>query len=312
MGRSRVLAAVPHLPAQLPACALLILAADRLSDPLASHFTAGGAPDGFTGRGTLLAVLLGLALSCAVLFGALAGSASGSSLTGHDGRRTAVGVSWGVAVLLGVLSWGVAAANLDLSDAADATLPLWWVAVGLGGGAVTGVVAHHLTRPGPTAAAPGPVPAMELGDTERVSWTRVVVSRPLAALGAVLTVVGAALALAGASPVAPIALVGASVLVAAASTARVTVDRRGLRVGLGPFGWPRIVVPSAEIVSATAADVSPAEFGGWGYRIAPGASAVILRSGPALVVTRRSGRRLAVTVDDPVTAAGLLNGISAC
>jgi hypothetical protein len=42
----------------------------------------------------------------------------------------------------------------------------------------------------------------------------------------------------------------------------------------------------------------------------PGGSGVILRAGSALIVTRRSGRRFTVTVDDAETAAGLLDGLA--
>ena len=37
---------------------------------------------------------------------------------------------------------------------------------------------------------------------------------------------------------------------------------------------------------------------------------MIIRSGPALVVTRRSGQQLTVTVDDARTAAGVLAGVA--
>ncbi|QJY45362.1 DUF1648 domain-containing protein [Pseudonocardia broussonetiae] len=315
MPRTRLLAAVPHLPAQLPACALLVLAADRLPDPVASHFALDGTADGYTGRVALLAVQIGLALFLTVLFGLLAGSARGArSATGPDGGRLTVGLSWAVAALVGVITCAAAAANLDLADAADAVLEPWWLAAGLVAGAAVGWVVHRLTPASPTAApaAPAAVPAVELGDTERASWSRTVVSRPLAGLGAALLLGAAALGPVGAPLVAVVALAAAGLLVAATSAVRVTVDRRGLRVGLGPVGWPRIVVPLSDVASAMVDDVSAAEFGGWGYRVVPGGSGVVLRSGPALVVVRRSGRRFAVTVDDPQTAAGLLNGILAC
>jgi hypothetical protein len=316
VSRSRVLAAVPHLPAQLPACALLVLAADRLPDPVASHFALGGTADGFTGRVALLGVQIGLALFLTVLFGVLAGSARGGrSATGrYDGGRLTAGVSWGVAVLVGVITYGAASANLDLADAADAVLSPGWLAAGLGAGAAVGWLVHRLTPASPTTAAPAPTaaPAVEVGETERVSWSRTVVSPPLLVLGGVLLLAAAVLGSAGAPLVAVVALGIGGVLVAATSAVRVTVDRRGLRVGLGPLGWPRIVVPLSDVRSAMTDDVSAAEFGGWGYRVVPGGSGVILRSGPALVVVRRSGRRFAVTVDDPETAAGLLNGIAAC
>jgi hypothetical protein len=71
-------------------------------------------------------------------------------------------------------------------------------------------------------------------------------------------------------------------------------------------------VPAADVASASTADVAPVQFGGWGYRVVPGGRGIILRGGPALVVTQHSGRRLTVTVDDPGIAAGLLAGLARC
>jgi hypothetical protein len=79
-------------------------------------------------------------------------------------------------------------------------------------------------------------------------------------------------------------------------------------VAVGPLGWPRYRIPADDVAEATAADVGALQFGGWGYRVLPGAHGLILRSGEALLVRRRSnGRLFAVTVDDAATAAGLLS-----
>jgi len=45
----------------------------------------------------------------------------------------------------------------------------------------------------------------------------------------------------------------------------------------------------------------PSEWGGWGYRIMPGRSAIVLRSGPGLVVTTTSGTQFAISLADPQT-----------
>ncbi|MBW0118008.1 hypothetical protein [Pseudonocardia abyssalis] len=297
-------AVLAQLVAQLPACLVLVTAADRLPDPLASHFALDGTADGFTGHGWLLVVLLGLAGSLAVVSWATLNSPH------VPGRRVVVGASWATATLLGVVTWSATAANLDLADAADAVLPPWWFAVGLGAGAVVGAVAYRFAPPSPPAGRTDVMtPAVRLGATEQVSWSRTATSRVGVAAAVVLTVAGIGTAVAGLPLVAPVALLVAAAALAVATTARVTVDRRGLRVGLGPLGWPRLVVPVEDIRSAAVGEVSPAEFGGWGYRIVPGARGVILRGGPALLVTRRSGARLVVTVDDPGTAAGLLAGM---
>ncbi|MEK8144810.1 hypothetical protein NKH18_34340 [Streptomyces sp. M10(2022)] len=59
---------------------------------------------------------------------------------------------------------------------------------------------------------------------------------------------------------------------------------------------------------ATSRDVQAfAEYGGWGYRVRPERSGVIVRSGEAIVARLSNGRDFAVTVDDSATGAALLN-----
>lgn len=100
-------------------------------------------------------------------------------------------------------------------------------------------------------------------------------------------------------------------LMVATFAVRVVVDPTGLRVA-GPLGWPRVRVPIEEVEAVATAEVSALrEFGGWGYRVAfsgplVGAKGFVLRSGPAIVVTRRSGRVELVVVDDAATGAALL------
>ena len=53
------------------------------------------------------------------------------------------------------------------------------------------------------------------------------------------------------------------------------------------------------------------DWGGWGYRIMPDRSAVVLRSGPGLVVTSTSGKQFAITIDDPEEPAALLQALAA-
>ncbi len=158
-------------------------------------------------------------------------------------------------------------------------------------------------------AAPPPVPAASIGATEQISWSRAVGAPWLPIAGAVL--IGAGLVLAAAVHLrpAPRWQWRGSPRCCSAS-ARVVVDRRGLTVALGLLGRPRVHVPAEDVEAVTVADVSPAQFGGWGYRVVPGGRGVIIRSGQALVVTRRSGQRFTVTVDDAETAAGLLSAVA--
>ena len=71
------------------------------------------------------------------------------------------------------------------------------------------------------------------------------------------------------------------------------------------FGEPRLV----RIAGVEVAEIDPLEWGGWGYRVTPGRSALVLRRGPGLVIHQSDGRRFAVTLDDPRTPAALLTAL---
>lgn len=91
----------------------------------------------------------------------------------------------------------------------------------------------------------------------------------------------------------------------------VTAGPRGFMVR-SAIGWPRLAIPAANLEKAGVLTVDPmADFGGWGVRwvIGPGRKGrwgVITRRGPGLEVFRRDGRSIVVTVDDPGTAAAVL------
>ena len=52
-------------------------------------------------------------------------------------------------------------------------------------------------------------------------------------------------------------------------------------------GYVRVMdVPAAAISAASAADVRAADYGGWGYRHHGGTAAMLVSSGPAVVVTQ--------------------------
>jgi hypothetical protein len=97
--------------------------------------------------------------------------------------------------------------------------------------------------------------------------------------------------------------------VGALSWVQVTVDERGLRIGIGPWGWTVKKVPLVAIAEAAAESIAAVDWGGWGYRILPGRSALVLRSGPAIVLQLADGRRFAVTVDGPQVAVALLQAV---
>jgi hypothetical protein len=310
--RRALLAGIPHLIAFAPVIVVLATASERLPDPIASHFDLSGSADRYVSRGAMLVLAIALAVGLALLFGLLArlGGARSAPVSRWDTLRMMVGISWASACLLGVVLLGSVVANLGLTDPATAVLPWWTFPLGLLAAAVAGVVGGLVAPSTPTAGEePEAVSAVPLGPTEQISWSRSVGSPWFPVVGAVLVIVGCALGVA-VDPVAGIVAGVAGAAVTLFSQARVTVDRRGLTVALGLLGWPHLRVPAHDVASVTVSDISPAQFGGWGYRVVPGGRGVIIRSGPALVVTRRSGQRITVTVDDPHTAAGVLAGVA--
>ncbi|GAA1235058.1 DUF1648 domain-containing protein [Pseudonocardia alaniniphila] len=310
--RRALLAGIPPLIALAPVITLLATAVGGLPDPMASHFGWSGSADGYAGRSAIIVMAAVLAVGLALLFGLVAHQGGTRNVPGSrwDTARWLVGVSWATAGLVGVVLFGSVVANLGLTDPAEAVLPWWTFPLGLltavVAGAVGGLVAPRTPGSGEEAQAVTP---MTIGPTEQISWSRTVGSPWFPLVGAALVVAGGALGIA-VNPVAGIGALVAGVAVTLLARARVTVDRRGLTVALGLIGWPRLRVPADDVASVTVADISPAQFGGWGYRVVPGGRGVIIRSGPALVVTRRSGRQVTVTVDDPETAAGVLAGVA--
>lgn len=93
----------------------------------------------------------------------------------------------------------------------------------------------------------------------------------------------------------------------ALSTVRLVAVPTGLTVGVGPWGWPTWTIPTSRIAEARAEDRAPAGVGGWGLRWTPGRLALMLRSGPALVLTDHDGRELVISTDDADGAADILN-----
>jgi MFS family permease len=104
-------------------------------------------------------------------------------------------------------------------------------------------------------------------------------------------------------------LVAVAAVGAAFLFARVKADRSGLRVFLA--GFVRVMdVPAAAISSAAAADVRAADYGGWGYRSHGDTKAVLVSSGPAVVVSRTDGHRVAVSGGDAASAERLADVLS--
>ncbi|MEV0488605.1 DUF1648 domain-containing protein [Streptomyces atratus] len=303
------LVALPFLLALVVDLVLLAAFRDRLPGQLASHFEAGGQANGHAGRTSyalvdvVLLVVTGAVWAAMVVKGNFSGRA----------YRLLVAGGYAFAGFFGYLMTAVLVVNLDAGEGApDVSFPMWQPAAALGVAALAGGLGFVLAALGPVPQQPGrSAEAVDgerivLADGEVAAWAHSADSwwLPLVALG--LLVLGVVLFFVGSwSAAVPLLIVG--VLPASFARPYVSVDRRGITVS-GMLPWPRIRVPLDRIESATSRDINAlAEYGGWGYRIRPGRTGVVIRSGEGIVARLADGRDFAVTVDDSATGAALLN-----
>ncbi|WP_304324087.1 DUF1648 domain-containing protein [Corynebacterium frankenforstense] len=270
----------------------------RSPDPAAVHFGPDGVADGFATPWVAWAGMLALNVLLLVAFVATARVAGSRWIT----------ATW--AFSLGVTSAvqvSIATANAGLADAAAARLGFTDVAAtllfGMGVAVFIGLVPP---RPTIDDAARTPAPA-EVPAGGAVAWAGAAVYPAgmraflvvLVLAMVALTIVTASLFALGAT-----ALTVAAVLFAGGW--RLRADSEGLHY-TGVFGWPDSLVPAAEIESAEVFELRPGQWGGWGYRTQPGATALVTRGGTALRLKLTGGRTFAATCSDPEGAAAVLN-----
>lgn len=284
----------------------------RLPERMPTHWSGVTEPDGFSSRSGTVALTLAFAVVGAVVCAAACwwhprnpSLARGVAATGASvaGLFATAWLASGLAVLAApsaedaILGWRLALLPVGVA----------WGLVGLllPGGASAAQRRAAEER----SARAKPAPHRDIGPGERLSWSVVLVPRWLVAVagGALVVLVIVAFFVPSTIP----GLVPAAVVTVVFSRIEVTVDHRGLRVVAGLVRVPIKRIPLEQVEQARAEDIRPTDWGGWGYRVTPGRSALVLRAGPALVVEQRDGRRFAATVDDPESAAALLNGLKA-
>jgi len=303
--RAAVVAPAVVLAAALGTAGLL--AGPTLPERIATHFSFDGTPDGWSSPwpvfwGTLLVAVAGIVL--AVL-----------ALRWRDRRTAAVAVL--VAnLLVGVLvgTWTTLAV---VNRSAAPTLSGWWVLPSL---AVAAVAAAVPTLVLVRHAAPVPahdVAPLDVAPDARVAWRASVGSVLFAVLGVVLVALGIAAVVwatslgAGSATVTAVVVLVVGLTVLLLARVEVTVDRRGLRLTSTWTRIPLMRVPLERIESAGWEQVSPGQWGGWGYRVSGRGIAYVARSGPGLVARLRGGQARMVTVDDAERGAAALGALLA-
>jgi hypothetical protein len=280
------------------------IALPNLPSEVAIHWGADGTADGSAPVWMILFVA-GLCIAVGVLLSIQFRINSEPSMEAFAILGMMGGLALAVTLLTAVANWGIA----DWQDAAS--LSVWSIVavfvipmIGLFVGIVMGRVWYPI-KDLPVSRAGSDVEMTEIAKGERVSWVGRARVRWLS-----LTMFGFALVFLFVFPDLPLwillPLIGLG-LVFTQVEANVTND--GLKIRLGGLPVRRIAIDA--ISSARAIDLEPAEWGGWGWRFAPGRSAIVLRRGDALEVTFNDGKRFAITVDTPGEGAALLNGLVA-
>lgn len=165
-----------------------------------------------------------------------------------------------------------------------------------------------------TDAATAPIVSAGVGD--RLAWSGVTGSWVLAVAVGVLGVVFAAVLVGWIVTRQPGLLVSASVFLLATLSAlllqpvRLTVDRRGIRLSSALLRIPLIRIRLDDVDEVLADTIDPARWGGWGYRISGSGVAYVARKGPGLIIKKRSGGAVAITIDNPEQPAGVANTLS--
>lgn len=289
--------------------------ADRLPKQLPTHWGASGPADAATSAPVVFWWLFGVAMATAAVGTVLLAR----PLTGRWVQRAIGGIAGAVAAfVMGVwLSCTVPA--LGVADPYTVELGPWLlIALAL---YLYGLIPLCLlpkgTRPPVELTDAPPIAAVHIAEGERVTWSRTLSSRlfiAVAILMLALVIVLLLPVLQGAEAVGSllfggVVAVAALLLVVALCAFRVTIDERGLRVRSLTLGVAIGRIPLSEIATVEAAELEPTHWGGWGYRVMPGRSALILRRGPGLVITRRDQRQFAITLNRPEEPAAILLGL---
>ncbi len=275
-----------------------------LPDPLATHWDLSGTADGFSSTGPFVlgSTLVVLALAVAGL-GLLVIDRNRAS------ARTIVAVVAFLAWLLAAAGATTLVAARGLTDPHDAHSD-WVSMVGVllvATGAA--VLTWWLVPAGESriAAARLPDASYVLTPGERVTWVGTASSPTLLTVSMVTLVASGLLYVV----IGTWALIGlaTAVLIAWTSSLTVRVDAAGVTAHFGPFARPSWHTPLERIRAAAVEEIDPMKWGGWGYRLSRRGTAIVVRGGPGLVLSRAGGSDLAITVDHPEDGAELVNAL---
>lgn len=280
--------------------------APKLDSRMASHWSGTGTPDGFADTWPTFWMFAAI----------VAGLTAGSIALVVAARTTPQARLWvGIVVALSGLSALAWTASAEATAAAatpeeavlGARLLLLIPVVGLAALAFVVTPPAEAQTGGEDDDEPRERPTPPLRSGDRLVWSGTTGSAwfgaPAAALiaGGILCLVAAITTPALIAAATFLLLLGCTLLLLA--SVRVVVDARGIRLVSTVFRIPLIRVKLDDIDAVTAEQISPLRWGGWGYRISTRGIAYVTRKSEGIVITRRRGADVAITIGDAEQAS---------
>ncbi|ROP73985.1 DUF1648 domain-containing protein [Curtobacterium sp. PhB115] len=304
---ARVAVVAPGLVVTAALVVAAVSGAPTLPDRMAIHFGADGTADGWSSPWPAFWVTLAVTVAAVAL--------AVAALRFRD-RRTAAVVLLVANLLAAILATAWIALAWTSADGSD-TFPVWWTVVFLAVGAVAAAIpVTALFRAAPPVPAHDVAP-LQVAPDARIAWRAHTGSRTFGVLGVLVAALGIGIGLGTAPSGIATAVVSGGVMVLAGiatltlAQVELTVDRRGLRLTSTWTRIPLMRVPLERIESCGWEDVSPGQWGGWGYRFSGRGVAYVVRSGPGLVARLRGGSARTVTVPDAADGAAALGALLA-
>lgn len=274
------------------------------------HWNFSGEVD----RTTTPGAMASLTLILAAVFAVVAVVGAWLSLRHFAGRFAAAMLVFGAYTAAGT-TIATFSASKDVADPLTVAAPLGSI-FGIIGIAAVVALAVWILLPQPRGMSTDTLEPLEtpltIDENETVWWADTVFSRPLRLSAVALAVVAVAALLWAPAEVAVmvclISLSGAVIMVLF-SEAAIIIDSSGLQVRFGPLGWPRSHVPLADMMRAASGNITPGQWGGWGYRVSPRGTAVVLRKGPGIFIARRDKSLFAVSTDQADAGVEVINAL---
>jgi hypothetical protein len=307
--------ALAILLACLPLAALGIVSLTlraQLGSELATHWSGDATvPDGFSSTWGSFWTFAGITAGLTVA--AVAATLVCSRFRPGRIWATLATVTSGFTAIAWIVSaWATADAPTPAEANLGARLVVMLSALGLG------ALTYFVAPVGPALGIdPDVTPrSMALQPGERVAWSTTISSPMFAWIGIALAVGSAAIAVGAVSSgddelfIGTAALAVSAISVLALTPVRLAVDHRGVRLTSLVFGFPLIRAGLSTIESVTTDAIEPLQWGGWGYRVSGQGRAYIARRGPGIIIHRRNGSAIAITVPNPSVPAETANALA--